>query len=250
MKRNIILTIALVLAATFQVIADERYQAANELYKTGAYNEAITAYETILGSGVESPEIYYNLGNAYYRNGSLPSAILNYERALLLAPQNNDIRYNLNLAYSQITDKIETVDQFFIAKWFSGIRNAADSDTWAIISIVTFVLFLAGLLFYFFSQSIGLRKLAFFFAIWALISSAITFSYSHTQKQRLIIREYAIVFSPSVTIKSAPQGGGTDLFVLHEGTKVKILQTIDQWHEIMLQDGSVGWMPVSDVEII
>lgn len=250
MKRNIILTIIILLVSNLHLLADQRFQEANLLYQNGEYENAIASYEDIIDSGVESSELYYNLGNSYYRQGVLPSAILNYERALLLAPQDNDVRYNLNLAYSQITDKIEPVGHFFISKWFASIRNAADSDTWALVSIITFTLFLVGMLFFFFSQRAGLRKLTFFIALWALLSSIITFSYFHTQKQRLINREQAIVFSPSVTVKSAPQGGGTDLFVLHEGTKVKILQTLNNWHEIMLQDGSVGWMPISSVEII
>ncbi len=250
MKRNIILTIIILLVTNLHLLADQRFQEANLFYQNGEYGNAINSYESIINSGVESSEIYYNLGNSYYREGALPSAILNYERALLLAPQDNDVRYNLNLAYSQITDKIEPVGHFFISKWFASIRNAADSDTWALVSIITFSLFLMGMLFFFFSQKTGLRKFTFFIALWALLSSIITFSYSHTQKQRLINREHAIVFSSSVTVKSAPQGGGTDLFVLHEGTKVKILQTLDQYHEIMLQDGSVGWMPISSVEII
>ena len=250
MKRYILFTIFLLLVTNPHLFADQRFQEANLFYQNGEYENAISAYEEIIDSGVESSEVYYNLGNSYYRFGALPSSILNYERALLLAPQDNDVRYNLNLAYSQITDKIEPVGHFFISKWFASIRNAADSDTWALVSILTFSLFLVGMLFFFFSQKSSLRKLTFFIAVWALLSSIITFSYSHTQKQRLINREQAIVFTPSVTVKSAPQGGGTDLFVLHEGTKVKILQTIDQYHEIMLQDGSVGWMPISSVEII
>ncbi|HLW05919.1 MAG TPA: tetratricopeptide repeat protein [Marinilabiliaceae bacterium] len=250
MKRNIIFTIIILLVTNLHLLADQRFQEANLFYQNGEYENAINTYENIINSGVESSEIYYNLGNSYYREGALPSAILNYERALLLAPQDNDVRYNLNLAYSQITDKIEPIDHFFISKWFASIRNVADSDTWALVSIVTFSLFLIGMLFFFFSQKTGLRKLTFFIALWALLSSIITFSYSHTQKQRLINREHAIVFSPSVTVKSAPQGGGTDLFVIHEGTKVKIMQTLNNWHEIMLQDGSVGWMPISSVEII
>lgn len=250
MKQNIFFILFLMMAVNPKVFADQRFDNANQHYQNGEYESAINTYQEIINSGVESYEVYYNLGNAYYRFGALPSAILNYERALLLAPQDNDVRYNLNLAYSQIADKIEPVGLFFISKWFAAIRNAANSNTWAIISIITFSLFLAGLLFYFFSQKSGLRKLTFFIALWALVSSIITFSYAQTQKKRLMDREYAIVFIPSVTVKSAPQGGGTDLFVIHEGTKVKILQTVDDWYEIMLQDGNVGWMSSSSVEII
>ena len=230
--------------------ANERFSSANEKYQSGEYYEAIEIYESILDSGVESYEVYYNLGNSYYRSNNLPAAILNYERGLLLAPQDSDIRYNLELAYSQITDKIEPIGQFFISKWFKSIRNVGNSTTWAWVSIICFTLFLVGMLIYFFSQKTVIRKLAFTLGIWALISSAITFTYSNTQKRHLENRTEAVVFTPSVTVKSAPQGGGTDLFVIHEGLKVKILQTIGNWHEIMLEDGNVGWMKDSDLVVI
>ncbi len=251
MKSHIYITIFAFLFILNSIAkADERFSSANEKYQSGEYYEAISIYESILEAGVESYKLYYNLGNSYYRSNNLPSAILNYERALLLAPEDNDVRYNLELAYSQITDKIQPVGEFFISKWFKSIRNVGNSTTWALVSLICFSLFLAGLLFYFFSQKTAIRKLAFTLSMWALVSSVITFTYSNTQKQHLENRIQAIVFTPSVTVKSAPQGGGTDLFVIHEGLKVKILQTIGSWHEIMLEDGNVGWMKSSDLVVI
>jgi len=229
---------------------DNRLHKANQLYADGDFDSAIEVYEDVLKSGMEAPQLYYNLGNAYYRNGLLPAAILNYERALLLAPQDKDIRYNLNLAYGQITDKIEPVGVFFITRWFANFRNSTDSDTWAIISIITFILFLTGLLFYFFARTSLFRKIAFFITLFSFLTSITTLAFSYHQKQRLVNRDRAIVFSPSVTVRSAPEGSGTELFVLHEGTKVKILQRIKNWSEVELQDGSIGWMHEEHLEII
>jgi tetratricopeptide (TPR) repeat protein len=245
------LLIIVMLCASINLMADDqRVQKANLLYAEGEFEMAIEAYEEILRSGMEAPQIYYNLGNAYYRHGLLPSAILNYERALLLAPHDRDIRHNLNLAYGQITDKIEPVGVFFLTRWFSNLRNSTHSDNWAIASIVAFLLFLAGLLFFAFAKSTFLRKLAFFLAILAIVASGITFAFSNKQKHMLVNRDRGIVFSPSVTVRSAPEAGGTELFVLHEGTRVKILQSIGQWYEIELEDGNVGWMHGSHLEII
>ena len=134
-----ILTILFILFSLDSMANDDRFEKANRYYIENQFEEAIEAYEAILKSGVESSYVYYNLGNAYYRQGLLPSAILNYERALLLTPHDRDIRHNLNLAYSQITDKIEPVGEFFLSRWFSNLRNNTDSDTWAIISIVSFI---------------------------------------------------------------------------------------------------------------
>lgn len=229
---------------------DNRLHKANQLYADGDFENAIEVYEDVLKSGMEAPQVYYNLGNAYYRKGLLPAAILNYERALLLAPQDKDIRYNLNLAYGQITDKIEPVGVFFITRWFANFRNSTDSDTWAIVSIITFLLFLTGLLFYFFSKTSSFRKIAFFLTLFSFLISVTTLAFSNHQKQRLVNRDRAIVFSPSVTVRSAPEASGTELFVIHEGTKVKILQRINTWLEVELQDGSIGWMHEEHLEII
>jgi tetratricopeptide (TPR) repeat protein len=230
--------------------ADDRFEKANNLYSEGKYREAVEMYEEILKSGMEAPDLYFNLGNAYYRYGYLPSAILNYERALLLAPQERDIRYNLELAYNQTSDKLEKVDDFFLTRWFDSLRSSTDSDKWAIISIILFTLTLAGFFFYFFSQTTIIRKVSFFFAILFVTGSIITFSFSYAQKERLINRNSAIIFSPSVTVRSSPDRSGTELFVLHEGTRVEILQTVGEWYEVELDDGNKGWMPVTSVEVI
>ncbi|TCO09370.1 tetratricopeptide repeat protein [Natronoflexus pectinivorans] len=232
--------------ADFNLIIEQ----ANQHYMESEYGEAIELYEEVLKSGMVSADLYYNLGNAYYRHGYLPSAILNYERALLLAPQDRDIRHNLNLAYSQITDNIEPVGEFFLVRWFASFRNSANPDTWAWISIITFILFLAGLLFYFFSRSILFRKISFFFALLAVLVSGISFAFANNQKQRLENRNRAIVFSPSVTVRSAPEARGTELFVLHSGTRVRILQVMGNWYEIEIEDGNVGWVHAEHLEVI
>jgi len=230
--------------------ADERFEKANTYYSEGKFQDAIEVYEEILKTGMESPEIYYNLGNAYYRNGYLPSAILNYERAALLAPHDKNISYNLDLAYSQIADKIEKIDDFFLNRWFASLRSSTNSDNWAIISIFLFILTLTGFFFYFFSQTLIIRKISFYLAILFIIGSVVTFSFSYEQKQRLQNRNRAIIFSPSVTVRSSPDRSGTELFVLHEGTRVKILQILGEWYEVELEDGSRGWMPKSGLEVI
>lgn len=240
----------LAFAMVSPLAADERFDKANAFYSEGSFREAINSYEEILKTGVESPEVYYNLGNAYYRSGSLPQAIINYERALLLAPQNRDVRYNLELAYSQTADKIETVGEFFISRWFALLRSSTDSDKWAVISIVLFVIALVGGFFYFFSRTTAIRKISFFIAVLFVTGAVVTFVFSYDQKQRLINRDRAIVFTPSVTVRSSPDRSGTELFVLHEGTRVTILQTLGEWYEVELNDGNTGWMQTSNVEVI
>lgn len=243
-------TLMMLFTMSINAQQDNRLHKANQHYADGDFDAAIEVYEEVLKSGMEAPQVYYNLGNAYYRKGLLPAAILNYERALLLAPQDKDIRYNLNLASGQITDKIEPVGVFFLTRWFANFRNSSDSDTWAIISILTFLLFLAGLLVYLFARTSLFRKIAFFMGLLSFMISVTTLAFSNHQKQRLVKRDRAIIFSPSVTVRSEPEASSTELFVLHEGTKVKILQRIDTWLEVELQDGSIGWMHEEHLEII
>lgn len=229
---------------------DQRFEKANELYTNAKFEEAAQAYEEILKTGVESPELYYNLGNTYYKSGLLPQAILNYERGKLLAPQNNDIAYNLELARSQTIDKIDQVGEFFLTKWISTLRNKADSDTWAYMSIAFFIGIIAMLLLFYFSRTATLKKTGFFVGILFLSLFIFSFSFSHKQKQKLINRKYAIIFAPTVTVKSSPDASGTEIFVLHEGTKVNIIDKLGEWCQIELSDGSKGWLNVSTMEMI
>lgn len=245
------LLLAFISFAPFHGFANDiRVATANNHFLNNDFEKAIQAYEDILNSGYEAPEIFYNLGNAYYRIGNLAAAILNYERALLRAPHDKDSRYNLELAYSQITDKIAPVGEFFLSRWLTNFQNSTSSDTWAVCSIVFFVLALGGILLYFIGGTMMVKKIAFFVALIGLFISAITFTFSGNQKQQFINREKAIIFEPSVTVRSTPNDSGMLLFVLHAGTKVRILQSIGEWREIEIADGNVGWVHFSQIEII
>lgn len=229
---------------------DERFEAANKSYSDGEFQSAIESFEEILSTGVESGELYFNLGNAYYKNGELAKAILNYERALLLKPHDKDIKYNLELANTQTTDKIESVGEFFLSVWVSGIRNKTTSDTWAYIGIASFLLTLIFAAFFFFSNSVLLKKAGFYLGIGLLFASFASLAFSNSQKNKLTNRNNAIVFTPSLTVKSSPDASGTEIFILHEGTKVEILSTLGQWKEIQIADGTVGWIEETSITII
>lgn len=229
---------------------DDRFEEGNQHYSNGDFQAAIDTYNSILATGVESGDLYFNLGNAYYKNGELASAILNYERALLLKPHDKDITYNLELAYSQTTDKIEAVDEFFLSKWVVDFRNKTTSDTWAYIGVGCFILTLLMAGFFFFSNSVFLKKAGFFLGVGLLAGSIVTLTFSSRQKTKLMVRNQAIVFSPSLTVKSSPDASGTEIFILHEGTKVKIKSTLGQWKEIQIADGTVGWVEENSITII
>lgn len=223
---------------------------AEDAYMQQNYNKAIELYEKVLKQDGESAFIYYNLGNAYYKENKIASAILNYERALLLAPGDSDIRFNLQMARQKTVDKIEPLDDFFLKKWIDVIQNRGAADSWARLALVSFILFIGCLILFFFSRQIRWKKLGFYAGLFLLLVVVIGNIFAFNQKKNLLTRDSGIVFAPTVTVKSSPNDSGNDLFILHEGTKVKIKSTLGNWSEISLEDGNVGWMPSDKIEII
>ncbi len=246
-----ILYIAIALLGMLQAQAQNTpISKANTAYQKGEYQEAINGYELVLKTHVESPEIYFNLGNAYYKTGQIAPAILNYERAKLLAPADKDINYNLKIAQAQVVDKLKVVPQIFYRRWIASVRNLLPADMWSYFSIALFVLYLMGFALYLYSSKTGIKKLGFFLAFIALIFSITTYAFASVKTAELTNREYAIIFSPSVTVKASPDESGTELFILHAGTKVKVLEQLGNWSQIQLSDGNEGWLKKTAVEQI
>ncbi len=248
--KKIILYIILFFSIQYSYAENEKLEEGNNYFKEGQFDKAIESYESVVNSGLESGALYYNLGNAYYKNNNLPKAILNYERARLLMPHDKDIKYNLEMCNTQITDKLSTVDEFFLITWFKNLRNKTKSDTWALFSMLSFCIAVASTGVFIFAKSRSLKQLFFALGILFLLSTIITFNFSAKQKSLLTNRDHAIVFSPSVAIKSSPSESGTELFILHEGTKVKVIETVGNWNRIQISDGNEGWAPSQTMEII
>jgi len=253
MKRWIIL-ILFINVAVFMANAqkvDPLIDSANNAYANNKYEKAVRFYEKVLNKGIESAGLYYNLGNAYYKMHDLASAILNYERARQLAPNNEDIQYNLELARQRTTDKIERIPQFFLLRWAKQFLNLFSSNVWAIISLVSFIGFLILFSLYLYSGKLGIKKTSFWIGLLAILISISSFIFSYQQKQEIEHSGEAIVFSPKVTVKSSPSESGTELFVIHEGTKVFIVdEQIKGWYEVKLADGNKGWLKRKTVKPI
>ena len=219
-------------------------------YIKNDFASAIQIYESLLQQG-EAPEIYYNLGNCYYKTDDIARAILNYERALLLSPGNADIRANLEIARSKTIDKVTPVPEIFFITWIKSLVNSQSSDAWTRTGIVSFLLLLVSLAIFFFTQHIKWKKIGFSAAILFLIVTVLSNLFASQQKSYLTNRNDAIILSPSVTVRSTPSESGTSLFVLHEGRKVEIKDnSMREWKEIRLEDGKVGWVPSSSIEVI
>ncbi len=227
---------------TFADSNESLFKFANEHYTKGEFEKAIELYEQILNSEVESSEIYFNLGNAYYKSNKTTMAILNYERAKKLAPNDEDILSNLELAQKHVIDKIEVLPELFIKKWIWAFENSLSSDTWAIYSVIGFIIFLIFFLLFLFSNKIIIKKISFVIGLLLFVFSVVGFKTSYKLKKNSINIKEAIIVSPAVTVKSSPDESGTDLFLLHEGLKVNLTDSLGEWRKIKLSDGNVGWL--------
>ena len=223
---------------------------ADSAYIRGQYQQAIKDYEMLLKQGA-SADLYYNLGNAYYRSENITRAVLNYERALLLSPGDRDVRFNLQIARAKTIDKIVPESEMFFFTWYRSLVNLMSVDAWAWTALIALALLIVLLLVYLFSDRIWLRKIGFFGGFVLLILFALSNLFAWQQKQDLLFRKGAIVISPSVTVKSTPAKNGTDLFILHEGTKVSITDgTMKGWMGIRIADGKEGWIESNMIEEI
>ena len=223
---------------------------ADSAYVNGNYQEAIKVYESLLKHG-ESAELYYNLGNAYYRTENITRAVLNYERALLLSPGDGDIRFNLQIARSKTIDKIVPESEMFFVTWYRSLVNIMSVDGWGRMALVSLALVIVLFLVYLFSARVWVQKVGFFGGGILLVVFVFSNFFAWQQRQQLLNREGAIVVAPSVTVKSTPAQNGTDLFILHEGTKVVITDgSMKSWREIRLADGKKGWIESKKIELI
>ncbi len=228
-----------------QEVETQLWEKANAYYTTEEYQQAISIYEQILSSGEESAKLYFNLGNAYYKAGNINNAILNYERAKVLAPNDNDIDFNLKIANQFVVTSIEELPKPFFLRWRTSVINKYPADTWSMISISAFIIFLLLIGLVIFSKRVAIRRISFWVGMLVVVFSGFTFSFAAQQKKKIVERNGAIVFCPRVTVKSAPAETGTDLFLIYEGLKIEITDSLSNWKEIKLADGNEGWLPDS-----
>lgn len=241
-------------AAVAGVAASVGEQAQME-YQEGNFRKAIELLEAEIkahaAQGQVSPQLYYNMGNAYFRVNEFPEAILNYERAQLYAPGDRDIRHNIKYANTKIEDKILTADNFIFQIWAEAIQNLLPSNTWAVISIVLFLLFAGSLFLFFFSPRLWFKKAGFYAGIAALVLLICTNLFAVNQKRKIENRNTAIVMAGSAPVVSSPTSSGSkELFVLHAGTKVVINKSDGNWYEIEIADGNIGWIQKEMIEVI
>lgn len=253
MFKNIALTVTFTGALLGSILAQKPgllVEKADKCYAEGKYQDAIDNYEAVVGQGLQNAELYYNLGNAYFKIKNIPAAILNYERAYRLNPNNEDIRFNLDLAKTYTVDKIEALPEFFFVSFVKRVKSEYSSNSWAYIAAISFAATLALILFFWFSSSFSVRRLAFSLGIPLVLIFVVSLMFSVSLKDRAIAQNEAIVFAPVVSVKSSPDNSGKDLFILHAGTKVELVRPLGDWYEVKIADGNKGWLLKSDFQRI
>ena len=226
---------------------DSLFQSGTTLYNLGDYSGALEIWQDIVDSGVYSPALYYNMGNAAFKSGQTAYSILWYEKALLMKPFQEDVKYNLEIARSYVTDRFDIIPELFVVRWFRMVSLVLDSNGWMILSITLFALSLSLLLWWLFSRNISVKRKALATGVFSLSLALLSLGLYYGNRAVTVKKRAAVILSPVETGMSSPGTGGKELFVIHEGTKVKIEEEAGEWLRIRLPDGNVGWITSNGV---
>lgn len=232
----------LFLLTTQFFFAQGGFEKGNDFYRKGKYEQAIAEYESVLASQQHSAELYFNLGNCYYKLNKVAPAIYNYEKALVLNPNDAEITNNLKFAQKMQIDEIKEIPAVGFSKMVHDFASIFHYNTWAWISVGFSALFLVFFIGYYFSQMTSSKRM-FFFGMFALIFLLlISVSVAISEKNDFENEKPAIVFAAVTEMKSEPQKASNTALMLHEGTKVFVLESLDNWKKVQLTDGTEGWI--------
>ncbi len=230
--------------------AGNLWDAANTAYVNASYAQAASLYDSLLKTGAEGYKLYYNLGNAYFKSGRTGKAILYYNKAAKLAPADADVRYNLAVANGYVKDKIEQLPEFFLSRWIRALRTALGPGAWTLISLAMLSCAMAAFLLYMFSGRLRRRKAGFFATMACASLFVISTVFAAVSYRRIVSPDEGVVTVSSVAVKSSPDRSSQDLFVLHEGTKVRVVSALGGWSEVVIADGNKGWLETQSIEMI
>lgn len=226
------------------------FSEATDYYNNGEYSKAVENYNKILESGEHSAELYFNLGNCHYKLNAIGPSIYYYEKALLLKPNDSEILNNLKYAQNMRLDAIEELPKTEVAQIYGRVVNMFSFDQWAYIAVGLIIAFVLGYLAYFFLRMANQKRIAFIVSTFALILGMVCVLLAYLQQQEFKGDNPAIVFSKEVKISSEPNDGSEVVFTLHEGTKVNVLDQLNDWNKIKIADGQSGWLKSDSIKLL
>ncbi len=229
---------------------NQHFEEANALYNEGKYAEAIDKYMSILQSDTHSAELYYNLGNAHYRLNNVAPSIYYFEKAKLLNPNDKDIENNLVYANNMTIDAIDNVPEVGFSKLIKNITNTFSFDIWAKTAVCLAFVYVLLVLLYYFSYSSGKKRITFVMSIICLLSLCVALAFAFNKFELDKKNNPAIIFAQESQIKAEPNLRSEEAFRLHEGTKVQVIDTVNNWKKIKLTDGKIGWILSEDIKIL
>ena len=238
-------------AQNAETYSENLWERANQAYSEGRGEDASPDYSMIVSLGMESARLYYNLGNALYKSGSLSGAIVNYRRALKLDSSFDDASYNLDFVRSLTQDRIEEVPEFILKTWVRKLCYSLSADMWAVLALVFLVLLCVFILLFFLSRTVAGKRAGFILAILFLLLEGACLGFAIHQKNGYLVQDEAVVTVPVISVKSSPSAEGTsNLFILHEGAELKLIDTVGEWCNIEIADGRQGWVEARGIEVI
>ncbi len=235
---------------SFASTSDDLLNTANQAYQDGNYQTAIQSYETLLSEYPNSTDLHFNLGNAYFRTKQLGKSILHLERAALFSPNDKDVQHNLAVVKDQLTDQIEVLPEFFMTRWWNGLRAALRPTGWGILGLLFLWAGIGGLLLWQRGAQRKLRKQGFVIGILLLLLSILPFCLSFSGQKYLKEPGRAVIMQQEVALRSAPDKASENLFSLHEGTSITIVDKIGDWYKVRLSNGEEGWLEINTLELV
>ncbi len=252
--RTMFLSLILLCASPFIAAQNEElssiFEDANRLYLEQKFDAAASRYDAIIKNGFENGEVYFNLGNAYYKSGKLQNAIISYERARKFIPNDDDLNFNIQLVNLQLQDKIEAIPELFIYRWMDSLLTFFTRETMVWLMYALFLLAIVSFSYFLFAETYEHRRYSLMSGMVCSLLLAAGVANFVIQSVRESNSEFAVVMTDVANIKSAPDSKGNDLFVIHRGLKVQVLDNVNKWFKIRLADGKVGWIPEKEIETI
>ena len=242
MKKILFLLFVMSVSVFVAQTNEELFDKANAQYKEGNYQEAINLYTQIESESVASSALYFNLGNCYYKLNNVANTIYNYEKALILDPLNNDASNNLEFARRMTIDNIEELPKTFLQRIEINYIKKFSYNQWSVFATVFSFLFALLFILFYISKNSNKKRIYFLTSMFSLLFLIVTVVISYNQYSRFINTKTGIIFSSKVDVHNAPTLNSDEIFILHEGTKIFILDSVDNWKKIKLADGKIGWI--------